>query len=89
MCGILSVTEKLPKIKDYGVPIIVNIAGKQFAVPIISIERLINLKEFSITNQAEQNLIVVNEAELPLFDTINIFSLGQSTDKQEKNNRTC
>lgn len=58
--------------------LLVSVNGHTFAVPLSNIGRLIRLSDHSLKKQAGQDIVVVDEQEIPLIQLSRLFNLSQN-----------
>jgi len=65
--------------------LLVEIEKKNFAIPMSSVERLLNLEEDKIKTQADQRVVAVDGMEIPVISTAEKFGLNDGKELQKIN----
>lgn len=58
--------------------LLVNINEHRFAVPLTSVDRLISLDKIGLKKQADQDIMVVDDEEIPLIQLAKLFRLSET-----------
>ncbi|PCI29871.1 hypothetical protein COB52_02110 [Candidatus Kaiserbacteria bacterium] len=60
--------------------LLIEVQGQTFAVPLSSVERLVNIGKKDIYRQADQGVIVIDEKEVPVIALSKVFKLNEDAE---------